>query len=179
MEVFGKGTPEGVRPLLPPGTCWICDQSPDQEGYRVIDTRRNARPGGPQVHESVRKYICEPCARQMGGAMGMVSPEEGAELRASIEELQEMVTEREMAEDTARPEDLAEMEAMAKKVPADQKATIDQSIADLKAQRDRAMQLTDMRERFGSANVDVLLQREKELRAAWTDWIQVLAGEVK
>jgi hypothetical protein len=78
MEVFGKGTPEGVRPLLPPGTCWICDQSPDQEGYRVIDTRRNARPGGPQVHESVRKYICEPCARQMGGAMGMV-PQEAIE----------------------------------------------------------------------------------------------------
>lgn len=46
--------------------------SPIQEEHRVIDTRRNARPGGPTSHASVRKYICEPCAREMGAAMGMV-----------------------------------------------------------------------------------------------------------
>ena len=76
--IFGKGTEHGTRPLLPPGVCWICDQSPIQEEYRVIDTHRNARPGGPQVHESVRKYICEPCAREMGAAMGMVDGDEHA-----------------------------------------------------------------------------------------------------
>lgn len=46
--------------------------SPIQEEMRVIDTRRNARPGGPTSHASVRKYICESCALEMGGAMGMV-----------------------------------------------------------------------------------------------------------
>lgn len=73
MDVFGAGTEEGSRPLLPPGLCWICDQSPTQEAIKVIDTRRNARPGGPLVHESVRKYICEDCIVELGHAIGMVS----------------------------------------------------------------------------------------------------------
>lgn len=81
MDVFGKGTDEPSRPLLPPGTCWICDSSPTQEAEKVIDTRRNARPGGPTVHESVRKYICEGCAVELGLAVGMVPSEEHAELK--------------------------------------------------------------------------------------------------
>lgn len=82
MDVFGKGTIEGTRPLLPPGTCWVCEQSPSQEAERVIDTRRNSRAGGSLSHESVRKYICESCATEMGGAMGMVSADEHAEVVA-------------------------------------------------------------------------------------------------
>jgi len=42
---------------------------------KVIDTRRNTRAGGALSHLSNRIYICEPCAREMGGAMGQVSPE--------------------------------------------------------------------------------------------------------
>lgn len=81
MDVFGRGTDEPSRPLLPPGICWVCENSPQQEGMKVIDTRRNARAGGSMSHEAVRKYICEPCARELGGAVGMVSPEEAAELK--------------------------------------------------------------------------------------------------
>lgn len=84
MDVFGKGTAEPSRPLLPPGTCWICDNSPTQSEEKVIDTRRNSRAGGIQSHESVRKYICESCAREHGAAIGMVSPEEYAEAEAAI-----------------------------------------------------------------------------------------------
>lgn len=84
MDVFGKGTDEPSRPLLPPGMCWICDSSPTQEAEKVIDTRRNARPGGPTVHESVRKYICEGCARDMGKAMGMVDGEKYADAVAEV-----------------------------------------------------------------------------------------------
>lgn len=102
-----------------------------------------------------------------------------AQLDHVEEMVQEMVTEREMAADTASPEDIAEMEAMAKKLPADQKANVEQSIVALRAQRARSAQLTDMRERFGDANVEILLQRDKELLAAWTEWIAVLAGEAK
>jgi hypothetical protein len=76
MDVFGKGTDEPSRPLLPPGTCWVCENSPQQEGMKVIDTRRNARAGGSMSHESVRKYVCEPCARELGAAVGMITPEE-------------------------------------------------------------------------------------------------------
>ena len=84
MDVFGKGTDEPSRPLLPPGTCWVCENSPQQEGMKVIDTRRNTRAGGSMSHESVRKYICEPCARELGGAVGMVSPEEFAEVKQEL-----------------------------------------------------------------------------------------------
>jgi hypothetical protein len=42
---------------------------------KVIDTRRNTKAGGALSHLSNRIYICEPCAREMGAAMGQVSPE--------------------------------------------------------------------------------------------------------
>jgi hypothetical protein len=86
MDVFGRGTDEPSRPLLPPGICWICENSPQQEGMKVIDTRRNARAGGSMSHEAVRKYICEPCARECGSAVGMVTPEEYAEAEAEIKD---------------------------------------------------------------------------------------------
>jgi hypothetical protein len=73
VDVFGRGTAEPSRPLLTPGICWVCENSPQQEGMKVIDTRRNARAGGSMSHEAVRKYVCEPCARELGAAMGMVS----------------------------------------------------------------------------------------------------------
>ncbi|MFL5318205.1 MAG: hypothetical protein ACJ790_01015 [Myxococcaceae bacterium] len=95
------------------------------------------------------------------------------------ERVRELVTEREMAEDTGDPKELAEMEALAKKSSAEQKASLEKSIAELKAQRERSMQLTDMRNQYGSADVDVLLQREKEVTATWNDWMAALAGEAK
>jgi hypothetical protein len=85
------------RPLLPPGTCWICDQSPQQDEYRVIDTRRNARPGGPTTHESVRKYICEPCAREMGDAIGMVAWERHVSVVDALASTRETVAHTEYA----------------------------------------------------------------------------------
>lgn len=94
MDVFGKGTDEPSRPLLSPGVCWICEQSPIQEEYRVIDTRRNTQAGGSMSHLSNRKYICEPCALEMGGAMGMVKAsdheallQDNADLSASVTRL--------------------------------------------------------------------------------------------
>jgi hypothetical protein len=95
MDVFGKGTAEPSRPLLPPGECWICEQSPTQSVQRVIDTRRNTRAGGALSHESVRKYVCESCAVEMGAAMGMVPEAQydeaiaaGRKLEAEVAELQ-------------------------------------------------------------------------------------------
>lgn len=87
MDVFGKGTDEPSRPLLSPGVCWICEQSPIQEEYRVIDTRRNTQAGGSMSHLSNRKYICEPCALEMGGAMGMVPAERAAVLETEVRQL--------------------------------------------------------------------------------------------
>jgi hypothetical protein len=78
VDVFGKGTDEPSRPLLPPGTCWVCENSPQQEAMKVIDTRRNSRAGGVSKAVSERKYVCEPCAKELGQAVGQVSAEEFA-----------------------------------------------------------------------------------------------------
>lgn len=40
---------------------------------KVIDTRRNSRAGGVSHAASERKYICEPCASELGAAVGMLS----------------------------------------------------------------------------------------------------------
>lgn len=84
MDVFGYGTEEGTRPLLPPGTCWICENSPQQEAMKVIDTRRNSRP--ENRGQSERKYVCEPCAKELGAAVGQVSAEEYETLAKTSEQ---------------------------------------------------------------------------------------------
>lgn len=93
MDVFGYGTEEGSRPLLPPGTCWICDQSPQQEAMKVIDTRRNSRAGGVSHGASERKYICQPCAEEMGKAMGQVSESDHQAVVGVATELQQTVSD--------------------------------------------------------------------------------------
>lgn len=80
MDVFGKGTDEPSRPLLSPAVCFICENSPSQDAHRVIDTRREFNPEA-LTRLSGRKYICEPCATEMGGAMGLVSPEQYSRVR--------------------------------------------------------------------------------------------------
>jgi hypothetical protein len=47
---------------------------------KVIDTRRNTQAGGALSHVSTRKYVCEPCVKQLGEAMGMVSAEVHAQV---------------------------------------------------------------------------------------------------
>jgi hypothetical protein len=43
---------------------------------QVIDTRRNSRAGGVSKAVSERKYICEPCAKELGQAVGLVPAED-------------------------------------------------------------------------------------------------------
>lgn len=85
MDVFGYGTDEPTRPLLPPGLCWICENSPQQEAMKVIDTRRNSRP--ENRGQSERKYVCEPCAKELGQAVGQVSAEEHLRLTSEHAQL--------------------------------------------------------------------------------------------
>lgn len=100
MDVFGYGTDEPSRPLLPPGTCWICDQSPQQEAMKVIDTRRNSRAEKNGISE--RKYICEPCAVEMGKAMGQVSAEVYEDQRRALAESQDLIVHISQQRDDAR-----------------------------------------------------------------------------
>jgi hypothetical protein len=95
MDVFGKGTEEGTRPLLPPGDCWICANSPQQEEMKVIDTRRNTQAGGTLSHASNRIYICEPCVLQLGQALGMASAVETEAAQTAGRALEEQVAQLE------------------------------------------------------------------------------------
>lgn len=142
----------------------------------AIEAKSKKRDGGAMAEEGLKLIAEEAKAQEAARIKSGLSQAELDQVEALV---QEMVTEREMAEDTATPEDIAEMEAVAKKLPADQKATVEQSIKDLKAQRERSANLTDMRERYGNANVEVLLLRDKELVETWTRWTQLLAGEAK
>lgn len=66
-------------------------------------------------------------------------------------------------------------QALRDKLPADQRANLDQSFGALQQEYDAAMALTDERHRFGDAAVDLVLSREAELSqlraqqlASWT-----------
>ena len=91
MDVFGFGTEEGSRPLLPPGLCWVCDNSPTQEAEKVIDTRRNSRPGPHAIHTTERKYVCESCAKELGKAIGLIGRDEFDKV---VDELRDASLER-------------------------------------------------------------------------------------
>lgn len=68
MDLFGKDLEH--RPLDPPGVCFICETSPTQDTTRIINTNRHFHPGGP-THLTGRKYVCEPCAIELGKVAGM------------------------------------------------------------------------------------------------------------
>jgi hypothetical protein len=87
MDVFGRGTGEPSRPLLNPGICFICENSPSQEEIKVIDTRREFNPNC-LTKLSGRKYVCESCATEMGQAVGMVSRDEHLDTVAEVEDLE-------------------------------------------------------------------------------------------
>lgn len=79
IQVYGRGD---LTPLLPPGICLICEQRPKLEDELILDTTRNIHVDFP-FHLAGRKYVCEPCAVELGTAVGLVS---GDELQETLEQ---------------------------------------------------------------------------------------------
>ena len=60
---------------------------------------------------------------------------------------------------------LKRMEQMRSSLPKDQQAGLDQSLSELKKQQEEMKMLAEEREKYGSANVDLVLTQEAELTA--------------
>lgn len=97
-----------------------------------------------------------------------------------IDQIQELVMDvisnRKMAAMVNYDAQLKQFEALREKMPADQRADLDETIKSLKEQKDQSTKLTDERQRFGDANVDAVLAREKDLTAAYERWAKTIQG---
>jgi len=71
---------------------------------------------------------------------------------------------------------IKQWEAMREKVPADQRAELDKSINDLKEQQAELVKLSEERQQFGDANVDLILSREDELTQNYNAYLAKLTG---
>lgn len=71
-----------MTPLLAPGICLLCEQRPKLEYELMLDTMRNIHVDFP-FRLAGRKYICEPCAVELGTVVGLVS---GVELQETLEQ---------------------------------------------------------------------------------------------
>lgn len=101
----------------------------------MIDTRRNTQAGGSLSHASVRIYVCEPCAVELGEAMGLVKRDEYEsvvdKLRDSDLELARVKHDLAEAQDAQTrvvdaDEIIARIEKLTKPKPAAKKADVPQ-----------------------------------------------------
>lgn len=84
MNVYG-GPGRAKSMLMPPGSCTLCRQSPDQETTAIFET------GVTVINEATRLpehiYVCEGCARSMARELGWASQEEQEELSEIMAEM--------------------------------------------------------------------------------------------
>lgn len=93
-----------------------------------------------------------------------------------IDALDEMVTDVLDERTYAQAADLEKLvkqgEEMNQKLPEDLRADFEVELDAIRRQRDAAKDLPEERERYGSANVELLLTREAELTALWNERIR-------
>jgi hypothetical protein len=97
-----------------------------------------------------------------------------------VEELEAMVGDvisrrATLTIDNAR-EALREMEALASRLPAEQRAEFDATVAALRRQFEQSRELTEERKRYGAENVERILAREAELTAQWNRALAIFSG---
>ena len=73
-------------------------------------------------------------------------------------------------------ETLLEMEALAARLPAEERPAFDATLAALRRQIDESRGLADERERYGVDNVERVLARETELTGQWNRAIDVFSA---
>jgi hypothetical protein len=97
-----------------------------------------------------------------------------------VEELEAMVGDvisrrATLTIDNAR-ETLPEMETLASRLPAEQRAEFDATVAALRRQFEESRELAEERKRYGAENVERILAREAELTAQWNRAIAIFSG---
>jgi hypothetical protein len=71
---------------------------------------------------------------------------------------------------------LEEMQALAGRLPVEQRAEFDATLAPLRRQAEESRALVAERERYGGENVDRVLARETELTEQWNRAIAIFSG---
>ncbi|MHB8877607.1 MAG: hypothetical protein ACYC8T_28280 [Myxococcaceae bacterium] len=127
---------------------------------KAMDHKADAGDYGGVANDAVdsigRKEEAEEAARKDSG----LSEREVEQLEQLVGEL---LAKRSLARTMNFEATLKQMEELRAGLPKEQQAGLDQSLAELKKQQEEAKSLKEERDRFGSANVDLVLAREAEL----------------
>jgi hypothetical protein len=87
-----------------------------------------------------------------------------------------VISTRQFAQEANVEATLKQYEAMREKVRADQRDGLEDTIAELKATHQEQMGNVEERQRYGGANVDLVLTREEELSKVRKEWLKRIAG---
>lgn len=82
------------RPTIAPAICLICERAHQDGDQPWIDTLAYWDVG-VVTFLTGRKYVCDSCAREMAVKMGWLSPEQGAALADTLDDLEAQVSAQE------------------------------------------------------------------------------------
>jgi hypothetical protein len=89
----------------------------------------------------------------------------------------DIIAKRLVSKDVVDDSMIASMESMRDRMPKDQQASLDRPISEMKKLRDDVKNLTEERQKFGDANVDLVLSREADLMKNWEAQMNALGGK--
>jgi len=125
-----------------------------------------------------------PAARGLALIKAQQEAEEAARERLGLTEeevtklqqvVSEVITRRKVASMVNYDAQLKQFESLRAQLPADQRASLTETIASLQQQRDQTVQLTEERRQYGDASIDAVLSREQDLSAAQDRWVHAFA----
>lgn len=133
-------------------------------GYQraVLEGQRTLAPDGGALAVLERLARAEEEARVRFGLQAQ-------EVDAIDELITDVFAERSYALSAGLDRLIAQGEAMTAKLPADQRGDFELELQAIRQQRDEARALPRQRERYGDANVDLVLTREAELMKLWNE----------
>ncbi|WP_338864621.1 hypothetical protein [Myxococcus stipitatus] len=99
---------------------------------------------------------------------------------ADVNGLAEVVTavigQRQLGRTLQYEEELRKLEQLQEKLPPEQRPELAAQVASMRAQAESFQKLTDVRQQFGDASVDVVLTREEDLMKNYQEMIRVFTG---
>lgn len=142
---------------------------------RMLEVWRRmlATPSGkPQLESLLAHARAEAEARAASG----FSEEELGRLDALVSEVLARRAAARTNEAEKGLEQLAQLQKLQYQLPAEQQEALARSIAEVKRDQETQAALTEERQRYGSANVDLVLSKETQLAAAWERFLSLVGG---
>jgi hypothetical protein len=132
--------------------------------------------GAAAVGDSMSAFKGKAQAEEKARKASGLSEDEARELEQMVGEV---ISIRSVAKTLNQDESIRQMEAMREKLPADQLEGFDQSISEMKQNRDDLANLAEARSRFGNANIDLILTREADLLRNWEALMAQFSGAAR